>query len=708
MAEPTPPKGPRPQRMPGDVGGRGGKVLKAEKEQGKATENAPLEITEAAPSDMLQQSKEPSKEQASKEQATTTCDEKIKTEMTGAAPEVKLTPEQQAPRAAAADSADDARMAGNKPVEARHRGSTIATELFDMCLISAKNFIKLYDGEDAPRLDAWQVLNERGFLVKYADLPAGAKTYFISHEWHGFAHPDPSRVKTKALIRILQRLDGGEIPLVDVHWKDQMIYSDQTTTKAAEWNGLLENAYLWFDWCSMPQPGAVPKPAEGTEPTEEEKAKMQQLEEDSGSFLRSKSYHRPTITDEKEENEKMRILREDGGKAIRSIPAYIERSDMVVVVAPPGTHEDRKEDTSYRSWRSRGWCMMELYACLFSRHKDSPVMVINSAEGTPFYINPGQALWFMSVGGANFSCCQRNHRPFNLTATQQVLLGDTATIPCDKPVVASILAPLIDGKIAHLHAAGNLHHARFYLVLKRWALRGLRQEKEEDDESKQGAAAGEGRGTDEEEDAVRMFGRHENIEMWLTRFKDWDVNFLDTCTSALGYASYYIGSVPIIKRLIEAGAHTNLQGPTGYTPLMWAAENEGANPGVVALLLEHIMKLPRDECADAINMRACPRSTHWKDTLEGSMDAYRRGTAESENAMVKHFAHLSGKTAVHAAAGRGDVAIVRQLLAAGADPSIKNDLGLDVIEYSKLCGPFPAVEAVLAEYSTCKLVRVAP
>ena len=216
--------------------------------------------------------------------------------------------------------------------DASRRSSTVATEHFDMCLISAKNFIELYGGEDAPRLDAWQVLKERGLLVQYKDLPEGAKPMFISHEWHGYAHPDPTRIKTKTLIRTLQRLEAGEIPLVDTYWQDQLLFKDKTKTKAKEWKGLLETGYLWVDWCCMPQPGAEPKPAEGTEPTQQEQEKMKQLQN-------------------------------DGGMAIRSIPAYIELSDMVIIVAPPGTHEDREEDTCFRSWRKRGWCRLEGMCC---------------------------------------------------------------------------------------------------------------------------------------------------------------------------------------------------------------------------------------------------------------------------------------------------------------------------------------------------------
>ena len=72
-----------------------------------------------------------------------------------------------------------------------------------MYLISLTDFIKRYGGDDAPPLDAWQVLDAQGMLVKHQDLPEGATTMFISHGWHGFAHPDAHRVKTETLFRVL-------------------------------------------------------------------------------------------------------------------------------------------------------------------------------------------------------------------------------------------------------------------------------------------------------------------------------------------------------------------------------------------------------------------------------------------------------------------------------------------------------------------------
>eukprot|EP00947_MAST-08B_sp_MAST-8B-sp1_P001188 g1188.t1 len=601
--------------------------------------------------------------------------------------------EQEAARAAAAKMADEARKVGNKPAKAVRRGSTIAIEHYDMCLISAKHFIDLYGGEDAPRLDAWQVLKEKELLVQYADLPPGAKTYFISHEWHGFAHPDNSRIKTKTLIRTLQRLEAGEIPLVETFWQDQLNYSGKTETKASEWKGLLAKAYLWVDWCCMPQPGAEPKSAEGTEPTEAEIAKMQKL-------------------------------REDGGKAIRSIPAYIEMSDMVIIVAPPGTHEDREEDTCYRSWRSRGWCMMELFACLFSRQKDSPVMVVTSAEGTPYYINPGSALLYMSVDRANFSCCQRNHVPFNLTATQKILLGDKATIPCDKPVVMSILEPIIDAKIAHLHAEGNLKHARYYRALKGWVLRGLEEEKGGEEvckAAKQDTAGGgkvrvvEEGGVLSQPDAVRALKE----KLWWSDDGSDDKIAQETGWTLLWFA-VMMDDAAAVEGLLEAadadgtlkevldltvGGDTEVGRSSGQSVLYCAMAF--ASPAVVTLLL--------DAGADPL---ARTKNMFELTVLHGAcgfgrLDNVEMWLARFKDWDVNTMDNGMGNVLAYAAYGLGDVPTMKRLIEAGADitallkaganPSLKTELGLDVVEFSKLWGPFPAVEAAIGEYCTEKI-----
>ena len=60
--------------------------------------------------------------------------------------------------------------------------------------------------------------------------------------------------------------------------------------------------------------------------------------------------------------------------------------------------------------------------------------------------------------------------------------------------------------------------------------------------------------------------------------------------------------------------------------------------------------------------------------------------------LVNSIAHDSGATALHYAVMRGDMEIVELLLSAGADPSVKNDLGQDA---ASMCNSFPELKGML-------------
>ena len=70
------------------------------------------------------------------------------------------------------------------------------------------------------------------------------------------------------------------------------------------------------------------------------------------------------------------------------------------------------------------------------------------------------------------------------------------------------------------------------------------------------------------------------------------------------------------------------------------------------------------------------------------------------SALVNRLAQGAGLTALHYAARRGDVEIVTLLLEIGADPRIKNEMGLDSFGISEKFGPFPSVRRVLEKYDS--------
>ena len=74
-------------------------------------------------------------------------------------------------------------------------------------------------------------------------------------------------------------------------------------------------------------------------------------------------------------------------------------------------------------------------------------------------------------------------------------------------------------------------------------------------------------------------------------------------------------------------------------------------------------------------------------------------TGLSKSNLMSRLAHGAGMTALHYAARRGDVEIVKLLLEAGADPYVENDLGVNAFEICNKFGPFPTVMKALQKNS---------
>jgi len=237
------------------------------------------------------------------------------------------------------------------------------------------------------------------------------------------------------LSRVIERLKKGELD-TEMDPMQTIMYKHKFTTKAKDWESLLKHTYFWVDWFSMPQPGAE---------------KVEEIGEKAMSALQT-----------------------EGSKAIRSIPAYVERSDFILILVPSLYHSDRKVPTCYRTWRRRGWCLLELYAAAMARDSSNPPLLVRSERGTPMWMSPTE-LVKLSVGLADFTCCQRNH--IITTETQKIMNGGIVKkIPCDKPIAGGILEQLINEKINHLfNSEGDMVLARFHSCLKHWWMRGLKK-----------------------------------------------------------------------------------------------------------------------------------------------------------------------------------------------------------------------------------------
>ena len=138
-----------------------------------------------------------------------------------------------------------------------------------------------------------------------------------------------------------------------------------------------------------------------------------------------------------------------------------------MVVAPGCLHADRRDaetklrtKTSFRTYRTRGWCVLEILASFLSRSKDYPILCITSATGYPEWLSNLEAQK-LSIGLCDFTCCQRNH-----------IFGDRV-VPCDRGICRSIVEVMIDFKVAFLFKNRKLRLARMFCSGEReWCLRG--------------------------------------------------------------------------------------------------------------------------------------------------------------------------------------------------------------------------------------------
>jgi len=328
------------------------------------------------------------------------------------------------------------------PGQPRH--SSANKPAYPMHVLSVQALLKL------PRLLPHQTLKNQGLLQEWAQDMRG-RVIFVSHEWLGFGHPDPAGEQFAALKRILQRLMDGSIPKVESHWVEQVGMKHTETVTAAAWKAALPHMFVWFDYWSVPQPGAPQLDEEEDEEEDQEEGELamtKTLSSDSADHRFAES-----------SSEEHAHLVGDLQKAVASIPEYVECSDLLLVLVPVCKHHDRDVVCNYSTWRSRGWCRVELQAALL-KHGNIHVMVCNGAETTPFFIYPSDA-WQLVAGEGEYTCCRLGHK----------INGEV--VECDKLRIRGVLSNMLDSKVQHLESIGNLASMRWLCCMRHYVLRGL-------------------------------------------------------------------------------------------------------------------------------------------------------------------------------------------------------------------------------------------
>ena len=174
---------------------------------------------------------------------------------------------------------------------------------------SSSGFVQVSDFlemEGAPESHA--TLKQRGLLHEWRE---GMFTIFVSHQWLGRQHPDPTGEQVAVLRMMLKRiLDGSlsvEGDLVSSSYGQRQLLTSQTRKQ-------VETGFLFFDWFAIPQ---ITARVEGV-------------------------------------NEE--VTKSDAARAVNSIPFYVEAASLFVALVPFVLHKDTKEWCSYTTWLARGWC----------------------------------------------------------------------------------------------------------------------------------------------------------------------------------------------------------------------------------------------------------------------------------------------------------------------------------------------------------------
>ena len=264
-------------------------------------------------------------------------------------------------------------------------------------------------------LKAWkphQDLLAEGKLVEISD-DANVEVIFVSHQWSAFNHPDPSNEQLEALQNVIRKLMQGKTVIKENAFMN-LVYHSRVGMSGAEWKEKLPHMFLWIDYVSIPQPGAVIA-SEAATMSEELK---HELDADGDGDISQKEImgaaegganqttiaaeggaNQTTTIDEQDHrkilttDEKIRTLIESLKNAVESIPSYIERSSQMWILVPPVKHADLDASVcDFNSWRRRGWCRMEFGAAKLTVGEDMPLMVIKSgvdmSEESVQYFHP--------------------------------------------------------------------------------------------------------------------------------------------------------------------------------------------------------------------------------------------------------------------------------------------------------------------------------
>ena len=245
-------------------------------------------------------------------------------------------------------------------------------------------------------LDKWvphQELLAQNKLVEIKRGDTESEVIFCSHQWSSWEHPDPKGEWLSTLQTVIRKLMKGKTSVASNGMLDA-VYQYHMQTTGAEWARKLPGMYLWIDYISIPQPGALVSEAsdeliQDLDANGDGKVTPSELANADASKTKRRSSDHRQLAGQESVDARLGQLVEQLKAAVDSIPSYIERCSMMWIVVPPVKHQSLDEQIcDFASWRKRGWCRMEFAACKLACGDDMPLMVIKSAIDAPEYFNP--------------------------------------------------------------------------------------------------------------------------------------------------------------------------------------------------------------------------------------------------------------------------------------------------------------------------------
>ena len=182
-----------------------------------------------------------------------------------------------------------------------------------------------------------------------------------------------------------------------------------------------------------------------------------------------------------------------------------------------------------------------------------------------------------------------------------------------------------------------------------------------------------------------VFGRTENVKLWLERYPDWD---LEAGNKVVGGAplgsAVYMGPnrFELVKILLEHGASTSFKNFSGASILTSLCSSEDCDPEIVDLVLKYE--------SQSVNYQRRGQSLKWRNIYRLARVLVR--TKVKKAGIMVSLARACGSTALHYAVRRGDVDVVNLLLCHGADPEITDGLNKSPVDY---CDAFPEMRGAL-------------